>query len=78
VAYGEIQTSSSPFLIQKAAPPVKMAGSPLRLRWSQSGFGALPYAATMRWVIPGTLLAALGFQTVLSSFLLSVLGLRRR
>jgi len=48
------------------------------LRWSQSGFGALPYAATMRWVIPGTLLAALGFQTVLSSFLLSVLGLRRR
>jgi glycosyltransferase involved in cell wall biosynthesis len=47
-------------------------------RWRASGFGALDYATTMRWVIPGTLLAALGFQTVLSSFLLSVLGLRRR
>jgi glycosyltransferase involved in cell wall biosynthesis len=47
-------------------------------RWWASGFGGLDYAATMRWVIPGTFLAALGFQTVLSSFLLSVLGLRRR
>src|SRR5262245_61007835 len=47
-------------------------------RWRETGFGALPYAVTLRWVIPGTFLAALGFQTVLSSFLLSVLGLRRR
>ena len=33
----EIQTSSSPFRIQNAAPPVKMAGSPVILRCSQSG-----------------------------------------
>ena len=47
-------------------------------QWRASGFGGLDYAVTMRRVIPGTFLAALGFQTVLSSFLLSVLGLRRR
>jgi hypothetical protein len=32
----------------------------------------------MRWVIPGVTLTALGFQTVLSSFFFSILGLRRR
>jgi len=48
------------------------------LRWSQVEFGDLDYAATMRWVIPGVLLAALGFQTVLASFFISILGLRRR
>ncbi len=35
-------------------------------------------AAAMRWVIPGATLTALGFQTVLSSFFMSILGLRRR
>jgi hypothetical protein len=46
--------------------------------WRVSGFGDLAYARTMRWVIPGTLLVALGFQTVLSAFLLSLLRMRRR
>ena len=46
--------------------------------WRRGGFGDLAYARTMRWVIPGTLLVALGFQTVLSSFLLSLLRMRRR
>jgi hypothetical protein len=32
----------------------------------------------MRWVIPGVTLTAIGFQTILFSFFLSVLGLRRR
>jgi hypothetical protein len=32
----------------------------------------------MRWVIPGVTLAALGFQTILSAFFVSILGLRRR
>jgi hypothetical protein len=32
----------------------------------------------MRWVIPGATLTALGFQTVLSSFFVSVLGMKRR
>jgi glycosyltransferase involved in cell wall biosynthesis len=46
--------------------------------WWKSGFGRLDYAQTMRWVIPGVTLAALGFQTVLSSFFISVLGMHRK
>jgi len=46
--------------------------------WRVHGFGDLDYSLTMRWVIPGVTRTALGFQTILSSFLLSVLGLRRR
>ena len=47
-------------------------------QWRVAGFGALNYAHTMRFVIPGTTLTALGFQTVLASFFLSILRLRRR
>lgn len=47
-------------------------------QWRLARFGALDYAVTMRWVIPGTTLTALGFQTVLFSFFTSILGLRRR
>jgi len=32
----------------------------------------------MRWVIPGVTLVALGFETILASFFLSLLGMRRR
>jgi glycosyltransferase involved in cell wall biosynthesis len=46
--------------------------------WRRGGFGDLDYAHTMRWVIPGTLLISLGVQTILSSFLLSLLRMRRR
>jgi hypothetical protein len=46
--------------------------------WRRASFGPLHYATTMRIVIPGTTLGALGFQTVLSSFFLSILGMRRR
>jgi glycosyltransferase involved in cell wall biosynthesis len=46
--------------------------------WRLTGYGRLDYAQTMRWVIPGVTLTSLGFQTVLSSFFVSVLGLRRR
>jgi glycosyltransferase involved in cell wall biosynthesis len=48
------------------------------LQWRAAGFGDLDYERTMRWVIPGVTLTALGFQTILSSFFLSILGLRRR
>jgi hypothetical protein len=48
------------------------------VQWSRAGFGRLDYSQTMRWVIPGVTLTTLGFQTVLSSFFLSVLGLKRR
>lgn len=47
-------------------------------RWKDAQFGHLDYAVTMRWVIPGVTLAALGFQTILSSFFTSILGLSRR
>jgi glycosyltransferase involved in cell wall biosynthesis len=46
--------------------------------WRLAGFGDLDYVRTMRQVIPGATLTALGFQTTLSSFFLSILGLRRR
>jgi glycosyltransferase involved in cell wall biosynthesis len=46
--------------------------------WRGRGFGDLDYSSTMRWVIPGVTLTAIGFQTILFSFFLSVLGLRRR
>lgn len=47
-------------------------------QWWAVGFGQLAYAHTMRLVVPGVTAAALGFQTVLSSFLVSLLGLKRR
>lgn len=47
-------------------------------QWARVDFGALNYAHTMRWVIPGVMLTALGFQTILSSFFGSLLGMRRR
>jgi hypothetical protein len=46
--------------------------------WRLAGFGRLDYAQTMRLVIPGATLSALGFQTLLSSFFVSILGMRRR
>jgi glycosyltransferase involved in cell wall biosynthesis len=46
--------------------------------WYCAGFGPLDYASQMRVVIPGVTLAALGFQTVLGSFFMSILGLKRR
>ena len=48
------------------------------LQWKAANFGRLDYAVTMRWVIPGATLAALGFQTVLSSFFVSILGMTHR
>ncbi len=48
------------------------------IRWRATGFGHLDYARTMRLVIPGATLTALGFQTFLSSFFVSILGMARR
>lgn len=47
-------------------------------QWQQAHFGQLDYAHTIRWVIPGATLTALGFQTILSSFFVSILGMRGR
>lgn len=48
------------------------------LKWKNADFGQLDYPSTMRWVIPGLTLTALGFQTILSSFFVSILGMKRR
>jgi glycosyltransferase involved in cell wall biosynthesis len=47
-------------------------------QWVRADFGALDYAHTMRWVIPGVMLTALGIQTILSGFFTSLLGMKRR
>jgi glycosyltransferase involved in cell wall biosynthesis len=47
-------------------------------QWWLSGFGHLDYSRTMRLVVPGATLVALGFQTVFSSFFVSILGMRRK
>jgi len=46
--------------------------------WKARAFGSLDPFRTLRLVIPASTLMVLGFQTILSSFFLSVLGLRRR
>ena len=46
--------------------------------WGLRSFGPLDTSKTMRIVIPAATLLALGSQIVLSSFFLSVLGLRRK
>jgi glycosyltransferase involved in cell wall biosynthesis len=46
--------------------------------WSSEQFRTLDYSRTMRWMVPGVLLLVLGAQAILSSFFLSILGLKRR
>jgi len=46
--------------------------------WLGRDFGPLDYPSTLRLVIPGVTLAALGFQTILSGFFVSILGMNRR
>jgi hypothetical protein len=47
-------------------------------RWSVRSFGPLDAQHSLRIVIPSLTALVLGSQTVLSSFFLSLLGLRRR
>jgi hypothetical protein len=47
-------------------------------QWRLAGFGRLDYAQTMRWVVPGVTLTCLGWQTILSSFFVSLLRMRHR
>jgi hypothetical protein len=48
------------------------------LHWRASGYGPLDYAHTLRSVIPGVTLVALAVQTVLSSFMVSILSLQSK
>jgi glycosyltransferase involved in cell wall biosynthesis len=46
--------------------------------WRSQNFGPLDPATSLRIVIPGLVFFTLGFQVILSSFFLSVLGMARR
>jgi len=46
--------------------------------WRSCGFGPLQPQQMLRWIIPAVTATALGFQVVLSSFFLSMLGLNRK
>lgn len=46
--------------------------------WHLNQYGALDYAVTMRWVIPGVMLGVLGFQAIFSGAFMSILGMGRR
>lgn len=46
--------------------------------WEARSFGPLNYSIGLRIVIPAVLFLALGFQIILSSFFLSILGLKRK
>ena len=48
------------------------------VHWGAAHFGRLDYSQTMRWVIPGCALTSLGLQTVLASFFVGILGMKRR
>ena len=47
-------------------------------KWRINQFGHLDYAQTMRLVVPGVTLTALGFQTILSVFFIGIMRMRRR
>jgi glycosyltransferase involved in cell wall biosynthesis len=47
-------------------------------QWRLADFGPLNYGREMRLVVPGATLVALGFQTILSAFLVSFLDLDHR
>jgi hypothetical protein len=47
-------------------------------QWRLADFGPLNYGHEMRLVVPGATLVSLGFQTILSAFLLSFLDLDHR
>jgi hypothetical protein len=46
--------------------------------WRAHNFGPLDPIRTLRLIIPGGIFLTLGFQTIFSSFFLSVLGMARR
>ena len=50
----------------------------LTWHWAQTGFGPLETSTTLRPMVLGSTLVAVGIQTLLMSFLFSMLGIRRR
>ena len=48
------------------------------LQWRSHGFGPMNYQTSLRLTIPGMTLTVLGFQTIIWSFFVSILALKRR
>jgi glycosyltransferase involved in cell wall biosynthesis len=48
------------------------------LEWRASNFGPLDAGRTMKLVIPGATIVAVAFQTIFSSFFVSILGMKRK
>ncbi len=46
--------------------------------WRLAHFGDLDYERSMRWVIPGSALVALGVQTIFAGFFVGILNFFRR
>ena len=65
--------ASAALLLAGAALCASVAGD-----WIASGWSYLDYSVSMRKMIPGALLLVLGAHGLLSSFFLSILGLKRR
>jgi hypothetical protein len=47
-------------------------------QWRLTHFGDLDYEQTMRWVVPGMALVAIGVQTVFAGFFVGILNFFRR
>ena len=47
-------------------------------QWGQHAYGNLSPSVTLRYVIPSATALMLGLETILASFFLSILGLRRK
>lgn len=79
--YKALQSTSLELGVAVGASMLVVGGVILALvfnEWRLSSFGQLEYAKTMRMVIPGMTLAAIGFQTVISSFFLGILRMKRK
>jgi hypothetical protein len=48
------------------------------VQWWSVNFGPLDYPSTMRWVVPGVTLAAIGFQTMMAGLMAGVLRMQPR
>ena len=48
------------------------------MQWRSHGFGPMNYQTSLRLTIPGMTLSVLGFQTIIWSFFVSILALKRR
>ncbi|MCC9599655.1 glycosyltransferase family 2 protein [Stieleria sp. JC731] len=55
---------------------ISMVGA-IVFQWWKSGFGPLDYPETMRWVVPGVTMIAIGFQTAMASLMAGVLMMQR-